>query len=145
GGGGQNAAITSFLIPADGRYYILATRFERNAGTTSGGFRLEFQSLGNAFDGVPEGAQRITYGTTTTGRIDDVTPTALFAFYGVQGEAVTVTVNRGDGDLDPTVSILNSSMVVLASDDDSGGGQNARIARYVLPTTGLYYIRAERY
>jgi hypothetical protein len=144
-GGGQNAEIAGFLIPADGRYYILATRFERDAGTTFGGFRLEFQSLGNAFDGVPEDAQRITYGTTITGRIDDVTPSVLFAFYGVEGDAVTVSVNRGDGDLDPTVSILNSTMTILASDDDSGGGQNARIARYVLPTTGLYYVRAERF
>ncbi len=102
-GGGQSAEIKSFLIPADGRYYILATRFDRKAGTTSGGFKLEFQSLGNAFDGVPEGTQRISYGTTLTGRIDDATPSVLFAFYGVQGDAITVSLNRGDGDLDPGI------------------------------------------
>jgi hypothetical protein len=144
-GGGQNAEISSYLIPADGRYYILATRFEREAGTTTGGFRLEFQSLGNAFDSVPEDSQRITYGTTTTGRIDEITPSLLFAFYGVQGDAVTVSLNRGDGDLDPVVSILDDAQNVLVSDDDSGGGQNARVGRYVLPRTGLYYIRAERF
>ena len=27
----------------------------------------------------------------------------------------------------------------------SGGGQNARIARYVLPKTGIYYVRAARF
>jgi hypothetical protein len=144
-GGGQSAEIKSFLIPADGRYYLLATRFERETGTTAGGYKLEFQSLGNAFDGVPEEAQRISYGSTATGRLDEITPSVLFAFYGVEGDAITVSVSRGDGDLDPIVSILDAAQNVLTSDDDSGGGQNARVARYVLPRTGLYFIRAERF
>ncbi|MEP6984937.1 MAG: PPC domain-containing protein, partial [Chloroflexota bacterium] len=55
GGGGQNAKIDSFRVPEDGKYYIIATRADRQAGTTSGKFKLTFQSLGNAFDGVPEG------------------------------------------------------------------------------------------
>lgn len=144
-GGGQNAEIESFMIPADGLYYLIATRLDRETGSTSGGYKLEFQSLGNAFDGVPADAQRISYGTTLTGRIDDVTPQVLYAFFGVEGETITTSVNRGDGDLDPVVEILSSDQVSLASDDDSGGGQNARIARYVLPRTGLYYIRATRF
>lgn len=144
-GGGQNAEIRSFLIPTDGRYYLIATRFERETGTTVGRYRLELQNLGNAFDGVPEGAQRLAYGTTTTGRIDDTAPESLYAFFGTEGDAITVSLNRGDGDLDPQVAILGSDLSVLAQDDDGGGGQNARIARYVLPETGLYYIRAGRF
>jgi hypothetical protein len=144
-GSSQNAAIESFVIPADGRYYLIATRLDRSEGTTSGGYKLDFQSLGNAFDGVPTEAQRISYGTTLTGRIDDQTPQVLYAFHGLEGEAITVSVNRGDGDLDPVVEILGSDQVALVSDDDSGGGQNARIARYVLPSTGLYFIRAGRF
>jgi hypothetical protein len=145
GGGGQNAKIDSYIIPADGQYYLIATRLDRDQGTTSGNYKLEFQSLGNAFDGVPTDAQRISYGTTVTGRIDDQTPQVLYAFYGVEGEAITASVNRGDGDLDPVVEILSSDQVSLASDDDGGGGQNARIARYLLPRTGLYYVRAARF
>jgi hypothetical protein len=144
-GGGQNAKIDGFMIPADGRYYLIATRLDRDKGTTSGNFKLEFQSLGNAFDGVPVDAQRISYGTTITGRIDDLTPQVLYAFYGVAGDAITASVNRGDGDLDPVLDILSSDQVSLTSDDDSGGGQNARIARYVLPRTGLYFVRAARF
>lgn len=145
GGGGQNAKIDSFLIPADGTYYIIATRFDRAAGTTAGSYRLELQSLGNAFDGVPEGMQRISYGTTITGRIDEITPDVTFAFRGVEGDIVTVSLNRGDGDLDPVVSLLNSEGTVLTEDDDSGGGKNSRIARYIIPRTDVYYIRAMRY
>jgi hypothetical protein len=144
-GSSQNAKIESFIIPADGQYYLIATRLDRDKGTTSGNYKLEFQSLGNAFDSVPVDAQRISYGTTVTGRIDEQTPQVLYAFYGVEGETITASVNRGDGDLDPVVEIMSGDQVSLASDDDSGGGQNARIARYKLPRTGLYYIRAARF
>jgi hypothetical protein len=145
GGEGQNALINNLMIPADGRYYIIATRLDGDEGTTAGGYRLELQSLGNAFDSVPTDAQRIAYGTTVTGRIDDQTPQILYAFHGVEGEPITVSVNRGDGDLDPVVDILSSDQVSVANDDDSGGGQNARVARYVLPRTGLYFIRVGRF
>jgi hypothetical protein len=145
GGGGQNAQIQSFRVPEDGRYYVLATRLDRENGTTVGRYRLEFQSLGNAFDGVPPEIQRISFGTTITGRIDDLVPELRFAFWGQAGEAVTVSLNRGDGDLDPVVSVLSADGRVLAQDDDSGGGQNARIARYVLPATSIYYVRAARF
>jgi hypothetical protein len=40
GGDGQNALIASFTLPADGAYTILATRYERASGTTTGRFRL---------------------------------------------------------------------------------------------------------
>ncbi len=145
GGGGQNARIDQFLVPADGVYYIIASRFEGQAGTTAGGYRLELQSLGSAFDGVPEGVARIGYGVTITGSISDETPEALYAFRGSAGDIITVTMNRGDGDLDPVVSLLDASRNVLVRDDDSGPGQNARIERFTLPASGVYYIRAGRY
>ncbi len=144
-GGGQNAQITQYIIPDDGTYYIIATRFDREAGTTSGGYRLQLQSLGNAFDEVADDIQRLAYGSTTTGYIDEQRPETLYAFWGVAGEVVTVSMNRADGNLDPLVSILDSSQQIVASDDDGGGSQNARIAGYRLPTTGTYYIRAGRY
>ncbi len=144
-GGGQNSKIEGYLIPQDGTYYVIATRLDRQNGTTAGRYKIELQSLGNAFDGVPEGTQRISYGTTVTGHIDDTTPEVMFAFWGVKDDAITVSLNRGDGDLDPTLNILDSDRNIVKQDDDSGGGQNARIARYVLPRTGIYYIRATRF
>lgn len=146
GGGGQNARIEGYRIPADGRYYLIARSFTgEGAPATVGRFKLELQTLGNAFDGVPEGVQRISYGTSITGRIDDQTPETLFAFFGSERDPVTVTLSRGDGDLDPVLTLLDDQLNPLVSDDDSGGGQNARIARYVLTRTGVYYLRAGRY
>lgn len=145
GGGGQNAKIDNFRIPADGKYYIIATRLDQQTGTTTGKYKLAFQSLGNAFDGVAQGTQRISYGTTITGRIDEITPEILFVFFGTKGDAITISLNRGDGDLDPTLYLLDSNQTVIKQDDDSGGGQNARMTRFVLPESGAYYIKAARF
>lgn len=143
--GSQNAAIQNFLVPADGVYYIVATRYEREAGQTTGRYRLTFSRVGNASDNLPQDTRFIPYGSTLTGRIDDTTPEVLYAFYGQVGETITVAMTRGDGDLDPVVAILDASQQVLISNDDSDGGQNARIERYTLPATGLYYVRASRF
>ncbi len=145
GGGGQNARIDQFQVPADGVYYIIVSRFEGDSAPTAGGYRLELQSLGSAFDGVPEGVARIGYGVTLTGSLGDDAPEALYAFRGGAGDVITVTMNRGDGDLDPVVSLLDASFNALVRDDDSGSGQNARIERFTLPASGVYYVRAGRY
>jgi hypothetical protein len=54
-------------------------------------------------------------------------------------------MTRGAGNLDPVVMILNDTQQQLTSDDDSGNEQDARIERYVLPRTGVYYLVASRY
>lgn len=143
--GSQNSAIVDFLIPTDGVYYIVATRYEREQGKTQGRYRLTFERGGNAFQDVPTDMRFVPYGSTLTGTINDTTPDAVYAFYGQAGESVTVAMSRADGDLDPVVEILDSTQRVVASNDDSEGSQNARIDRYTLPVTGVYYLRATRY
>lgn len=145
GGGGQNAQIIEYRLPADGLYYVKATRFEGRSGQTVGRYRLQVDLLGGAFDAVAQNAQPILYGSTLTGTINDETPSVLYALYGNQGDVITVSVNRGDGNLDPVVNILGENLQLLVSDDDSGGNQNARIDRFVLSRTGVYYIEATRY
>jgi hypothetical protein len=143
--GGQNAQISQFKIPEDGTYYIVATRFDREAGTTAGSYTLELVDLGNAFDGIPEDTPRIGYGSTVTGVINETTLEAVYAFYGEQGDIITVSMSNADGDLDPVVSILDDQQRQIAIDDDSGSGQNASIARFEIPASGTYYVRATRY
>ncbi|MFW5772295.1 MAG: PPC domain-containing protein [Phototrophicaceae bacterium] len=147
-GGSQNALIDGYLLPADGTYYIIATRYDREQGRTSGRYRLRLSSQGSAFDGVPSDVRRLNYrpGMSITGTIDDVTPQIDYAFWGVEGDTITVSMNRGDGDLDPVLFIFDATRSqTLATDDDSGGGQNARIDRFEIPETGIYYVRATRY
>ncbi len=145
-GDGQNALITDFLVPADGSYYVIATRFERETGITTGPYRLRLVNQGNAFDPVPASVQRIDYGVSLTGNIDDVTTRVRYAFRGEAGDIITASMNQSDGDLDPFINILAADgTTVLINDDDGGGRPNARIDRYTLPETGIYYIEATRY
>lgn len=145
-GGTKNARIDQYLIPADGLYYIIATRADRDQGTSIGGYKLQFTNAGDAFQNVPPDVVRISYGTTLTGTIDDGTPQLLFAFWGVEDDVVTASLNRADGDLDPVLSILNSDQRPLVSNDDANQDtQNSRIERYKIPVTGVYYLLATRY
>jgi hypothetical protein len=143
--GSQNSAIENYVLPADGVYYLIATRFERADGQTTGDYSIVWENQGSVFANVIEGALRITYGSTVAGFVDDLAPEALYAFQGQAGDAITVAMSRVDGTLDPFISILDENRNVLASDDDGAGQQNARIDRFTLPATGVYYIRASRY
>lgn len=145
GGGGQNAQISEFRLPTSGLYTVRATRFDGATGTTTGRYQLLLELLGGAFDEIPQQANPILYGSTVTGVINDEQPSVLYAFYGTQGDVITVSMNRGDGNLDPTLRLLGENQLPIISDDDSGGGQNARIERFVLGRTGIYYIEATRY
>lgn len=139
----QNAAIRDYLIPADGTYTIIATRFEQDAGTTGGTFRLSFENQGDAFGEVPPDVRRIQYGTSLTGNIDATTPSVTYAFWGRAGDVVRVTMDRSTGDLDPVVNLRSADgQTVLFSDDDGGANRNARIDRFSLPTTGVYLVEA---
>jgi hypothetical protein len=143
--GTQNATIENFTLPADGTYYIIAARYQREDGTTDGPYTLELESADGTFSGVPASTTRLQYGGTVSGVINDATPQALYTFEGSIGETVTVTMTRVDGNLDPRVSILDGELRELASDDDSGGDRNAWIERYTLPATGVYYLQASRF
>ena len=140
GGEGQNSRIAEFLMPADGTYFLVATRFERGQGRTTGRYQLRFESEGSPFDDVPPNILRLTSPITVSGSIDNVTPEVRYAFGGMEGARVTVALNRTGGDLDPVLRLLNSAEGSLLTDNNSGRNQNALIDGYTLPATGIYYI-----
>ncbi|NDJ60851.1 MAG: hypothetical protein GYB67_06980 [Chloroflexi bacterium] len=145
GGSGQNAAIQRFVLPANGTYYVIATRYQRADGTTTGGYSLTLERLGNLFDGVVESAPQLQYGSTITGAITPTETQQLYLFAGAAGDAITISLSRAGGNLDPVVALLDENFNLLTSDDDGGNGQNSLIERYELPADGLYYIQATRY
>jgi hypothetical protein len=88
----------------------------------------------------------IPYGSTLTGNINDETPQTLYAFFGHEGDVITVSMNRADGDLDPYLAILDGGQNVLTyNDDTSDGTQNSVVYQYKLPGTGVFYIQATRF
>jgi hypothetical protein len=144
-GGGKNALINNYRIPATGTYVVIAMRYGADNGTTQGNFRLQIQLKGSAFEGVADYIPRINYGTNIPDYLYTDDPESLYVFWGDQGEIVTITMNRVDGNLDPVLELLDFQQVRMLRDDDSGGNGNAAIERYTLPYTGVYYIFARRY
>lgn len=145
GGGGQNALINQYVLPVDGTYTVVATRFERAQGTTVGPYRLQLDMSGNAFQNIPEDVPRLEIGTPVQGTITDTNDQVIYAFVARQGDVLTITLDRASGNLDPRMVVLAADQRPLSSDDDSGEGQNARIDSFTAPTTGIYYVVATRY
>lgn len=144
-GEGQNARIADYRIPADGRYHIIASRFEGATGATSGEYRLSLDKLDNPFSELPPDIVTLSYGTSVTGEISADNPDDLYVFYGRAGEVVSISMTRIDGNLDAYLELLNNAQEVVAGNDDGGNNQNALIANYSLPSTGMYTIRARRF
>lgn len=145
-GEGQNASIIDYRIPADGRYHIIATRFDGNIGTTSGDYRLSLELLDDPFVDVPPGTVSVELGASVSGRINEDNQADTYAFYGRQGQVVSISMTRVDGNLDALLELLNGAQeVVTRNDDRAGNDQNALIDNFALPATGAWYIRARRY
>ncbi len=141
----QDALITDYLVPADGRYHIIATRYDRARGSTSGDFRLSLDILQDPLVEAPADAVSLSLGASVTGKISGDNEDDLYAFYGRNGEVISISMTRVDGNLDAYLELLNSAQEVVTRNDDSGGGQNSLIDNFSIPATGMYYIRARRY
>ncbi len=143
--GNQDARIADFRIPATGAYHIIATRFEGEAGKTLGEYQLRLDITDKPFADVPPGTVNLNYGTSVSGKISADNEADLYAFYGRQGDVISIAMTRVDGNLDAYLELLDGAQAVLQSDDDGGNSQNALINNYALPATGAYYIRARRF
>lgn len=138
----RDSLISGYRIPSDGLYYVQATRFERAAGTTIGGFRLTLTITGNAFDTVEPDIERIAYNASAGGVLNAALPRRRYAFYGNGGDTLTIVVNRVDGDLAPMVTLLDEGGATIV--EGSASSSNAVIPRITLPKSGLYTIIVSR-
>lgn len=144
-GPSNNALIQSYIIPETGRYYVLAARFDREQGVTSGEYTLRLDGVTGEAPVVAPGTLTILPGSTVTGIIGDEASAVTYAFLARDGDVVTIEMTATDGDLDPLLLLFSAESVQLAQDDDSGPGKNARIAAFSIPADGTYYVIATRY
>jgi hypothetical protein len=134
----RDSLISGYRIPSDGLYFVIATRFERQAGTTIGRYRLTLTREGNAFDTVDPEIERITYNSSVGGLLNAAIAERRFAFYGNGGDTITAVVNRVDGDLAPTIRLLDEAGGVVL--EGNAAASNAVIPRITLPASGLYTL-----
>ncbi len=144
-GPSNNALIESFIVPETGTYYILATRYQGEAGSTAGDYVIRLEGATGEAPVVAPGTLTILYGSTVAGEINDGLPAATYAFLAKAGDVVTVAMTRTAGDLDPYLLLFKADSTQLAQDDDSGPDKDARITALTIPEDGIYYIVASRY
>lgn len=87
-------------------------------------------------------ANRVAIGDTVQGELTTATPSARYTLQGRTGDMVTIIANSTDFDV--FLTLLDPSMVEVASDDDSAGGTDAQIS-VILPAEGLYTIIVDSY
>ena len=139
-----SAAITLTSLPAEGRYFIMATRFGQELGSTSGTYTLvaERSRTGQTQDSL------LRYGDSVLGRISAETPLTFYFLRAERGDVINITMKRTSGDLDPHLDLVTPDGIVLTSNDDDPtiqGTLDAAITSFTIPRTALYLILATRF
>ncbi len=88
-GGNLNSLIGPFRLPASGTYTVIATRFMRQQGSSTGPFELSINT------GV---LNPLSLNETITVTLDDAQPAAYFSYNGTAGEMLTVSGQAVGGD-----------------------------------------------
>ena len=159
-----DAAIVDFVLPVDGTYTIIATRYDAGDFSTEGDYTLSLTVEGAAppndtdttppddtdtdttpaptTDGQVLSADMPVQGTINAENLDD-----RYVFTGEAGEIVTISMVATGGGLDPYLSLLNAEGVEIAFNDDNikAIGNDALILQFKLPADGTYTVVATRY
>ncbi len=137
-----NAAITNFTIPADGTYFIRATRYGREGGASTGAYLLTLtETPPNTLGTRPRNARVIEYDATVPGSLDIEVPRRYFRFEAQRGDVVFITATPDSNDLALQITLLNSDFIQISrSAVESRPGDVAFIIGAAIPVNGLYYI-----
>ena len=122
-------AIAAFFPPQTGRYYLRVGGLDQTTRYT-----LALEDLQ---------PPTITFGETVS---SNTMTNELWRFSGQAGQVVTIDMTGWvPGGFDPYLTLLGSDGRSLIEDDDiSSDNYNARIATFILPQSGDYFIRAGR-
>jgi len=127
-----DALIELERLPATGRYFIIATRFGQEHGTTTGDFSLLVERMGSG----PTADSTLVYGDQVLGRITAQAPLAFYFLRAQRGDVITISMQRTSGNLDPYLDLATPDGIVLLSDDDgmeAQGTLDAAITNYTIP------------
>lgn len=156
-GGGAPDAQLAAVLPVDGLYTIVATRFGRDNGPSSGDYALTIASSNEAAAGVfalgeplvlPEAfgeLPQIAYGDVLGGSVSNEAYSQAYVFEAREGDRIQITVENVGGNLDPMVMLLDGALNTIAQHDDiSDINKNARL-EFTIPADGYYGVLAMRF
>jgi predicted small secreted protein len=141
-GASFNAGI-EYIVPRNGMFTILATRFQQETGTSSGEFEL---SLNIGQPPQPRGDAGLHFGDTVSGVINDDNFQFEYIFQAQPGDVVSIYMGAISGDLDTYLILLDDEGNELARNDDQEPGTsfNAGI-EHTFSRSGMFTILATRF
>ncbi|MBN2471493.1 MAG: pre-peptidase C-terminal domain-containing protein, partial [Anaerolineae bacterium] len=147
-----DARIESLRLPVTGIYTIIATRYQRELGTTQGRFQLALERAEPARPPADGVQLSLAYGEQVSGAITDAMPRVEYRFSGQAGDAIVIDLRRQNpaDTLDAYLLLEDARGKQLAFNDDALDEQglsttDARIAGFRLPADGEYVIVATRF
>lgn len=144
-GPGGDARIAFKRIPADGTYFVIATRFAQELGSTSGDYTLLLERVGSSGE---SGSTALRYGDSVIDRVTADTPLVFYFMRAERGDVITIRMRRTSGNLDPRLDLATADGVVMVANDDdplAEGTLDAGIVNYTVLETGMYLIVATRF
>lgn len=151
-GGSSRDARIEVTPSADTTYIIEATRFEQSEGATSGTYLLRFE-----LSGTPDNTEidplslppnfgvdfdYLEFDTFAAGTLNDAESTQYYALGGQQGDFVRIVAGATEGDLQPTLSLLDAELTPISRISAVDTGE--LIAYATLPQTGWYLLEVGR-
>lgn len=143
-------------LPQTQNYLITATRYEMDAGTSTGGFEvsLDMASSTDVTGGTnpftladcPSDTIPLSYGDTLSGVIDKDVYLYGYCFVGSAGDEVTIDVAATSGNLDTYLLLTDAdfSEEYGRNDDITSGVTDSQIIA-TLPANNVYVIGVSRY
>jgi len=141
--GGFDATIDNIQLPEDGTYSIIATRFRRIFGLSTGAFELSVE----ASSGEPAFAQTITpieYGDTLNGELTDDQFEQAYTFRADAGDVIQIELIALD-EFDPILYLEDpQGREMMRNDDDvfASNIRNPTLYDVIIPADGWYTVFA---
>lgn len=143
-GSGMDALIASKNIPADGNYFVIATRFGQEHGSSTGAYSLLVERVGVGATSTTS----VRYGENVFGRITASEPRQFYFLRAQRGDVLHIWMQRTSGSLDPQLDLATPDGRILISNDDdpmAEGTLDAGINNYTVLETGVYLVVATRF
>ena len=162
--GGNSDAYIEFTLPAPGTYFIVATRYGLDTGTTQGQYQLGLaggsgpQNVSTTTTTTASGPQEVSPGVFFMGEMalgdqmqGQITSTAYAQIYSIQlqkGTDLMIGQFADNSALDAYLIFATENGDVLAEDNDSGaqvgGAASDAFIHLTVPADGTYLIGATR-
>lgn len=143
---GDIAEIQRAELPGPGTYTVVVDRQSDYSGDTIGNYDLTLSviGLGEESPALAQNTGTVEYDTALTGEINSVWYQD-WALTAQAGDTLTLTVTRGDGNLQPEVILLGGSGQEVTHGYTDRTGASATIDHYQLQAPGTYTVRVSRY